>query len=178
MYRTDDKPSAIREVQTYLRGISHMEASIPLVAVDGVYGDVTEEAVRAFQKSRDLSETGIVNYATFTALYEAYRTYREIRKINSVPSHGDFPLRIGDRGEGVSMLHSLLRMLGEYYSDLGRIPIGNSAFSSDTERAVRYLQTVFLLDPTGIVTKKLYLRMERELSACRMAGRSNFSPIA
>lgn len=176
MYRIDDKAAAIREVQKYLRAASRENESIPLVAVDGTYGTETADAVRAFQKCKSLPETGVVNYATFTSLYETYIVHEESKALNSLPSHGDFPLRLGDTGEGVVLLHSLLRMLGKYYPDLGRIP-QTSAFSDDTEKAVRYLQTVFILDPSGIVTKKLYLRMERELAACRMANQQDFRAI-
>lgn len=176
MYPIDDKAAAIREVQKYLRAVSRENAKIPLVAVDGTYGEQTASAVRSFQRSRDLPETGVVNYATFTELYEAYVVAEEKETFDALPLHGDFPLRLGDTGEGVVLLHSLLRMLGEYFPELGRIP-GSSAFSGDTENAVRYLQTVFILDPDGIVTKKLYLRMERELAACRMANRTDFRTI-
>lgn len=174
MYRIEDKAAAIREVQKYLRAAARENENIPLVAVDGNYGTDTADAVRAFQKCKSLPETGVVNYATFTSLYEAYLVHEESKALNSLPSHGDFPLRLGDTGEGVVLLHSLLRMLGEYYPDLGRIP-ETCAFSGDTENAVRYLQTVFILEPSGIVTKKLYLRMERELAACRMCRSTGFS---
>lgn len=176
MYRIENKAAAIREVQKYLRTLSQEGGTLPLVSIDGTYGPHTELAVRAFQKEQDLPETGIVNYATFTALYEAYRVYEESRALDALPSHGDFPLHLGDSGDGVTALHTLLRMLGTYYPDLGRIP-NTSAFSDDTERAVCYLQTVFIEDPDGIVTKKLYLRMERELAACRMANQTDFHPI-
>lgn len=174
MYRIDNKAAAIREIQTYLRTLAQKERAIPAVVVDGTYGAKTRAAVLAFQKIKGLAETGVVNYPTFTALYDAYLIAKEDSAESGLPHDDAFPLCHGDTGECVVLLHSLLRMLGEYYPDLGRVP-QSSAFSSDTERAIRHLQKVFLYPESGSVNKKMYLRMMREIASCRAAER-RFSP--
>lgn len=71
-YRIDRKEEAIAEVQRYLRAISYAEKVIPHIAVDGIYGKETKEAVRAFQILLSLAQTGVVDDETFAALYRRY----------------------------------------------------------------------------------------------------------
>ena len=56
------------------------------VAVDGVYGHVTEEAVREFQKTRQLKVDGIVGPATM-ALLLACRFKKSKRRITDIVIH-------------------------------------------------------------------------------------------
>ena len=68
-YRIDREEEAIAEVQRYLRALSYTERDIPHVGIDGIYGDETRAAVRAFQILLSLEETGITDLETFNALY-------------------------------------------------------------------------------------------------------------
>ena len=74
IYRIDREEEAIAEVQRYLRAISYRHASIPHIGVDGIYGEQTREAVRAFQVLFSLLETGVVNEETFSRLYREFLT--------------------------------------------------------------------------------------------------------
>ncbi|MBE6655649.1 MAG: peptidoglycan-binding protein [Ruminococcaceae bacterium] len=76
IYRIDREEEAIAEVQRYLRALSYHHASIPHVGVDGIYGEQTREAVRAFQALFALSQTGIVDQETFSRLYREFLTVR------------------------------------------------------------------------------------------------------
>ncbi len=62
----------IRELQGYLLALSHTDPRIPRVAVTGVYNADTEAALRAFQRTADLPETGTVDHATWDALIVSY----------------------------------------------------------------------------------------------------------
>ncbi len=69
-----DESEVIREIQGYLLEISYAEEGLPHVKIDGIYESETEESVRAFQSSRNISESGRVDFETYTALYSAYRS--------------------------------------------------------------------------------------------------------
>lgn len=56
---------SVRIIQDQLNHIAQAYPLIPRVAVDGVYGPRTEEAVRTFQEIFDLSPTGIVDFPTW-----------------------------------------------------------------------------------------------------------------
>lgn len=71
-YRIDKEEEAVAEVQRYLRALSYTHTEIPHVGVDGIYGNETREAVRAFQLLYSLDATGEADHITFLRLYEEF----------------------------------------------------------------------------------------------------------
>lgn len=72
IYRIDREEEAVAEVQSYLRALSYRHAEIAHVGIDGIYGEETREAVRAFQLLYALEATGTVDNETFLLLYEEH----------------------------------------------------------------------------------------------------------
>lgn len=72
IYRIDREVEAIREVQRYLRAVSYLHETIPHVGIDGIYGEETKAAVRAFQLLFSIRETGVADMETFGRLYEEF----------------------------------------------------------------------------------------------------------
>lgn len=65
---------AVRQLQEQLNVIADVYYPIPNVAVDGIYGQQTADAVRAFQKQFELPQTGITDFPTWykvSAIYVA-----------------------------------------------------------------------------------------------------------
>lgn len=69
IYRIDRTEEAIAEIQRYLRALSYRYKEVPHIGIDGIYGDETRDAVRAFQLLFSLAETGVVDPLTFEQLY-------------------------------------------------------------------------------------------------------------
>lgn len=65
-----DRALYVCELQTYLRALEQDEAY--LIVPDGIFGIETAEAVRRFQRSVALAETGIADFVTWTHIVEAY----------------------------------------------------------------------------------------------------------
>lgn len=63
---------AVRTIQEQLNRISNNYPAIPKIAVDGIYGPRTEEAVKVFQKVFKLPQTGVVDYRTWYKISEIY----------------------------------------------------------------------------------------------------------
>lgn len=61
---------SVRTLQYILSVVGEFISSIPAVAIDGVFGPATRTAVAAFQQFAGLSPDGIVNEATWDALYD------------------------------------------------------------------------------------------------------------
>lgn len=59
----------VSQLQYMLNVMAEYVSSIPPVAVDGIFGPRTQEAVRAFQRFAGLPEDGIVGPQTWNALY-------------------------------------------------------------------------------------------------------------
>ena len=66
---TGDEVSTIQE---QLNRIARNYPLIPKVAVDGVYGSTTQEAVKVFQQIFNLPQTGVVDYATWYRISDVY----------------------------------------------------------------------------------------------------------
>ena len=52
----------VRQIQEQLNTISQVYTAVPSVTADGIYGESTANAVRAFQSVFGLPQTGVVDY--------------------------------------------------------------------------------------------------------------------
>ena len=66
---------AVYQVQRFIQRIAQNDPSIPSVAVDGVYGSNTQEAVRAIQAQAGLPQTGQVGPQTWLHMADLYDDY-------------------------------------------------------------------------------------------------------
>ena len=72
----------VRQLQEELNTIADTYSNIQKIAVDGIYGEGTQNAVRQFQKIFDLPETGVVDYRTWykiSAIYVALTRIAELQ---------------------------------------------------------------------------------------------------
>ena len=109
MYRIENKQSAVKEIQKYLISVNEGGE----IAPTGVYDVDTRAAIEAFQQKMGVSVTGSVNYQTFTLLYKNYVQNSKKEQTNNNYPHIDFPVRLGDFGENVLHINSLIFYLLE-----------------------------------------------------------------
>jgi len=64
--RKGSNDPAVRDLQHALRALGHDPG-----AIDGVFGDATESAVKAFQEQREITVDGIVGKITWLNIDEA-----------------------------------------------------------------------------------------------------------
>lgn len=67
-----DRGVAVEQLQYMLRVLSSYISEIPPIAVDGIFGPDTRDAVLAAQRRFGLPETGIVIYETWEAIYNQF----------------------------------------------------------------------------------------------------------
>ncbi|MEE1065776.1 MAG: peptidoglycan-binding protein [Acutalibacteraceae bacterium] len=72
---TGSKGNVVRQLQTYLRVIGQNNDAVPLITVDGDYGNRTKAAVEAVQRLNGLEPNGQVGPVTWNAIIELYRDY-------------------------------------------------------------------------------------------------------
>lgn len=70
--------NAVRTIQSQLNSISNNYPLIGKLAVDGVYGQSTSDAVKQFQNIFGMPETGQVDYATW---YEISKVYTAVERL-------------------------------------------------------------------------------------------------
>lgn len=144
----DSRPYVI-ELQGYLRTIQRMRQGSTTVPQDGYYGPATTERVRQFQQEEGLPPTGIVDNATWDAIYRAYVTISTAKQPpTTIVGKGDVPLREGDRGDPVLFLNTMIGRLSRVYNNILYTPLDNR-YTAGTTYAVRGIQEWAELPLTG-----------------------------
>ena len=161
MQSEKNQPADVREIQEYLRVLAATYPRIPLLAVDGIYGAETAEAVTAFQTLFGLPITGEVDGDTWTRLRAEYERllYPASRPQGVYPFGAGEPfLQIGDSGAAVTLLQVLLDTVAVFYENLHRVT-PNGQFDAVTERALRQMQQVFGFEPHGRLDRRTWDRL-------------------
>lgn len=157
----NDKQKSIMELQQRLRNISKVHKDVPSVIPDGIFGEETENAVRAFQRKFGFPETGVVDFEIWDRINEegkkAHFVLSDPNQVISIKNE-DLPLVIGQIGREVHTLNLMLRRLGELYSNFRSENTGDE-FTAETEREVRKWQKVIGHDITGEVDKLTWNRL-------------------
>ncbi len=139
---------AVRALQRFLDAFRHTPGPI-----DGLFGTLTLNAVRAFQSQSGLMADGVVGSLTRAEVAELVARAES----SSVLDPDGRNLRIGARGGDVAELQALLKVVG---LDPGP-PDG--IFGSRTAGSVRAFQESNQMDPDGIVGRATRTRLAAAL---------------
>ena len=166
MYELSDSKAAIKEVQKFLHTVSvAVNPDVPRIAIDGIYGEETVEAVRIFQLLYGLPNTGYVDLHTFDMLYFLYsEAVNDKANADYIITDVGFPIKLGNQGKDVIAIHLYITELLTKYPDIGAVR-QSSYFSEDTRNAVINLQKIFNLPPTGEIDFALYQRIITEVDS-------------
>lgn len=144
----DSRPYVI-ELQGYLRTIQRARQGSTTVPQDGYYGPATAEGVRQFQAEDGLPPTGLVDAATWDALYRAYTAITAAAQPPTpIVGKGSTPLMEGDRGDPVLFLNAMIGRLARMYNNILYTPPDNR-YTPATAYAVRGIQEWAGLPVTG-----------------------------
>ncbi len=162
MYDINDKAAAVREIQRYLTELHYNREDIPLIRIDGLFGEATRRAVTAFQRGAGIPETGAVDHRTWQALYKEYRRYLDERLARGrIPPDLPLPATLGSGGEGVLNLQRMMNALGERYRLSIRTDL-SGVYSYATEALASALRKIYRMQNGTGVTGELYGKMLRD----------------
>ena len=161
--RLDSAGGDVRLLQVRLNRISDNYPSIPKIRYpNGIFGFDTEEAVRAFQRTFNLTDDGVVGNATW---YAIQRIYAAVKRLNSLSSEGltyndvdrqfKETLSLGDQNTGVSLLQYYLDVLSAYYDTIPPLE-ADGVFGESTRNAVYAAQAALGLPVDGIVGRETW----------------------
>ena len=146
-------------IQELLNGIAVNYPNIPLIyPPNSNFNDVTQEAVRTFQRQFDLVADGIVGSTTWNMISRIYVAVRKLAELGSIGRlEGYFTglwtgrvLRQGDIGIEVQQLQYFLSVVAEVYESIPAVTI-DSRFGAGLERSVKAFQEEFGLIQDGLV---------------------------
>ena len=137
--------SRVRSLQRALKS-----AGVFKGAIDGVYGDMTELAVRKFQTKRGLHVDGIAGVKTIKSLNNAQKKVKLGTGMN---------LTLGSRGEPVESVQRALNSKGIAGNSTGDV-LG--VYGPSTTTAVKNWQKSKGYEETGIITNSQYNQLVLE----------------
>ena len=108
--------------------------------VTGHYGNLTQQAVKKFQKAKGLTQDGVASTATLNAITSALKN----AGVDVGPGTVATTLREGDKGTAVTELQTMLKKLNYYYGSI------TGSFGSLTKQAVRKFQSDNTLTVDGV----------------------------
>jgi peptidoglycan hydrolase-like protein with peptidoglycan-binding domain len=117
---------AVRDLQQAMKALGHDPGPI-----DGVFGNATESAVKAFQREREIPADGVVGEVTWINIDEADQT--------------EPVLRVGSTGLPVRRAQKRMSLVG---FDVGGV---DGRYGAKTESAVKDLQQRFQVTSDGVV---------------------------
>lgn len=153
----DTERDAIANLQKYLRQLSYTDSDIIPVPLDAVFGSVTSDSVKSFQRKYGLYESGVADKATWDAIYEAYldsiKAYSPPLSLPVFPrTPNGYELTLGDEYFAVSILKLILNELRIIYDSF--LPLKpNVTYDEDTQNNVIEFQRINSLPMTGNTDK-------------------------
>lgn len=141
-----DSGEGVLNVQYYLSYIALFVPTVSATATDGAYGPNTSAAVRSFQRTYGLTESGSVDRLTWDKMENVYfgivsEIDYEFRAGKILPFPGRI-LRIGIEGSDVRTLQEYLNYISESYPQIPRVNVDGS-FGERTAEQVRRFKEVF-----------------------------------
>nr|MBE6544737.1 spore cortex-lytic protein [Oscillospiraceae bacterium] len=142
-------------IQYYLSYIALFVPTVIAAAMDGSFGPATTNAVRSFQRTYGLPETGEVDRATWDRMENVY--YDIVSEIDYEFYGGrilPFPgrvLREGIEGNDVRVLQEYLNYISNTYPEISRVSV-DGVFGPSTAEQVRQFKQLFDLpgDPDRV----------------------------
>ena len=170
----------VQRVQILLNAISTNYPAIPKVPTGAVFGESTENAVKAFQRIFNLTPDGVVGRATW---YKLVNLFTGINRLNELYARGDvifglsleYPeaLREGDTGQGVLTLQHMINFLSEYYATVPEVA-QDGVYGPSTTSAVAAFQKAYGLPVDGVVGALTWESMYNAIRGIYIAeGRSS-----
>lgn len=150
-----EKEKAIFELQSYLRNISRADSDIKRVVPDGIFGEETTASVKSFERKYGFEQTGVVDYERWTKIKQendrVVFLFSEPRQVAQI-SLSDLPLRLGDKGNIIYHLKTMLLYLGQKHQNFKSLTV-NNIFDEETRDSVRQWQRVIRVEDNGEVDK-------------------------
>ncbi len=164
--RLGDSNESVRILQEQLNRIAINFPRLPLIEVNGVYNQQTEETVREFQRLFILPITGITDKATWYRISQIYASVKRLAEITSEGQRASYnrqqypgsPIQLYSRGSEVQEIQFYLQRIARF-NPLVESPELDGIYGASTQRAVISFQNAYGLSPTGVIDEADWVRL-------------------
>ncbi len=149
-----DRGTDVANIQYLLSYLGQFYDTLPRIDIDGIYGNGTADAVRAFERTFELPITGNVDLSVWDVLYRTYIGYVEAIPLKytegvTIPYPG-VPLRLGSESDAVRVLQEYISYISGFYGEIPSLPV-TGYFGPQTESAVNKIQSLLGIEQSGTV---------------------------
>ena len=153
----------VRGLQYMLRQLARRYPLLPELAVDGVFGEQTLEAVMRFQRAFQGKVTGVVDRATWNAIRElwlaAEAEQAPPRPLRAFPGEGG-RVEPGESPDFLGVPQAMFQMLARQFSGIAAHPV-NGVHSPASADKVRWIQRAAGQRETGVLDKPAWEMLSR-----------------
>lgn len=151
----------VRSLQYMLNQLAVHNDTFTRLAVDGIFGERTLEAVMIFQREYHLPVNGVVDLDTWDAIREAYfrveLLYGDPPPLNVLPS-GTYTAAEGEESEPMLIVQAMFVSLTKVMSNFSPCKM-NSCNDGDTPKNLREVQRLAGLPITGTLDRATWSYM-------------------
>lgn len=163
-----DANEAIRIVQRELNRISKNYPLLPKISSTNIFFTIEmENCIKKFQEIFNLPQTGILDKKTW---YKIKYIYNSVKKVYDLYSEGikleeaklkySTILQYGDTGPHIEALHYYLGVIFFFDDELPLLSI-DSIYTQNTKQMVTEFQKKYNLEPTGIVNRETWNKIQK-----------------
>ena len=154
-------------LQIILNRIAANYPTIPSIEnAKGVFNDITEKAVKEFQRIFDLEVSGIVEKSTYFKLLYVFNSICHLSELTNYDGQLDgistqlrTSLKYGDVGNQVKLLQYYL-LFASVYDERIPMPQVVGVYGEKTYQSVISFQNIFGFEANGIVTKDVWEKIQ------------------
>ena len=149
--RLGSKGEEVSKLQYMLQSISSFYRAVSPTNIDGQFGKGTKESVESFQKYFSLSVDGVVGETTWNTIKEVFLdVFKILPNIEQAIPYPNEPIRIGSRGDYVSIIQTYLNYISAFYPELNTVNV-DGIYGNSSKSQVETFQRIFGLPVTGVV---------------------------
>ncbi len=165
--RFGDRGKNVQIIQYFINVIAENTGQLNSVAIDGIFGNDTLNAIKNFQSQNGLNVDGVVGEATWNKMYDVVKGVQNTDVLNikyrvaeTLP-YPDKLLRLGDKGNDVAYIQTLLNAVFKAFNTALPVTV-NGYFDTATANSVSRFQLAYDLSVSGGVDERTWNELNQQ----------------